>query len=103
MSFPSAKHPHAKSFEPVDVERSQARRYVASIVIAVAVAQGLGIALKAPTQIEANDISRWCTVWSLLEKGTYAIDDCPWQFKTQDKVKKPDRLAPLAANASALR
>ena len=68
----------------------------------VAVAQGLGIALKAPTQLEANDISRWCTVWSLLGKGTYAIDDCPWQFKTQDKVKKPDRLPTPSEKASAL-
>ena len=43
-----------------------------------------------PTQLEANDISRWCTVWSLLERGSYVIDDCPWQAKTQDKVRKPD-------------
>ena len=34
----------------------------------------------------ANDISRWCTVWSLLERGTYVIDECPWQADTQDKV-----------------
>ena len=34
----------------------------------------------------ANDISRWCTVWSLLERGTYVIDECPWQIETQDKV-----------------
>ena len=36
----------------------------------------------------ANDISRWCTVWSLLERGTYAIDECPWQVDTQDKVER---------------
>src|SRR5918998_4598989 len=70
--------------------RSQARQYVALIVIGVATAQALGVTLKAPTQISANDISRWCTVWSLLERGTYAIDECPWQEKTQDKVKMPD-------------
>jgi hypothetical protein len=34
----------------------------------------------------ANDISRWCTVWSLLERGSYVIDECPWQLETQDKV-----------------
>ena len=40
----------------------------------------------------ANDISRWCTVWSLLERGTYAIDECPWQIETQDKVlREPKR------------
>ena len=35
----------------------------------------------------ANDISRWCTVWSLLERGTYVIDECPWQVDTQDKIQ----------------
>jgi hypothetical protein len=66
--------------------RSQARQFVALIVIVAATAQALGLALKLPSQFGANDISRWCTVWSLLERGTYAIDDCPWQAKTQDKV-----------------
>ena len=61
---------------------------VALIVIAAATAQSLGVALRIPTQLTANDISRYCTVWSLLERGTYAIDDCPWQKDTQDKVKK---------------
>jgi hypothetical protein len=70
--------------------RPQARKFVALIVIAAASAQSLGTALKMPTQLTANDVSRYCTVWSLLERGTYAIDDCPWQKETQDKVKKPD-------------
>src|SRR3954471_22124725 len=74
--------------------RSQARQYVAMIVIGLATAQALGISLKAPTQMGANDISRWCTVWSLLERGSYAIDDCPWQAQTQDKVFKVDPFAP---------
>ncbi len=60
--------------EPV---RSQARHFVALIVITVATAQALGLALKAPTHLGPNDISRWSTVWSLLERGTYAIDGCP--------------------------
>jgi len=70
--------------------RPQARTFVALIVIVAATAQSLGTALRMPTQLTANDISRYCTVWSLLERGTYAIDDCPWQKETQDKVKKPD-------------
>src|SRR5918993_261627 len=74
--------------------RDQARHYVAMIVIGLATAQALGVTLKAPTQMGANDISRWCTVWSLLERGTYAIDDCPWQSQTQDKVYKVDPFAP---------
>lgn len=69
--------------------RSQTRRFVASLIILGATAQVLGLTLRTPTQLEANDISRWCTVWSLLEEGTYAIDNCPWQSKTQDKVQKP--------------
>ena len=59
---------------------------IATLVIGAAVMQALGMTLKMPTLIEANDISRWCTVWSLLERGTYVIDDCPWQKLTQDKV-----------------
>jgi hypothetical protein len=68
--------------------RSEARKFVALLVIATTTAMALGLALKLPTQLGANDISRWCTVWSLLERGTYAIDDCPWQARTQDKVEK---------------
>ena len=45
----------------------------------------------------ANDISRWCTVWSLLERGTYVIDECPWQADTQDKVFR----APKGRHSSA--
>ena len=70
--------------------RTEARRAVATLVITVAVALSGGLALKMPTQLTANDISRYCTVWSLLERGTYAIDECPWQKETQDKVRKPD-------------
>jgi hypothetical protein len=68
--------------------RPQVRHFVALLVIGTAVAQSLGLTLRMPTQLEANDISRWCTVWSLIERGTYVIDDCPWQNKTQDKVHK---------------
>src|SRR3954469_8736150 len=75
---------------PVPDTRPSARLFVAMIVIVAATAQSLGAALRMPTQLTANDISRYCTVWSLLERGTYAIDDCPWQKDTQDKVKKAE-------------
>src|SRR3954451_18255335 len=75
---------------PTLAPRPQARRFAALIVIVAATAQSLGAALRMPTQLTANDISRYCTVWSLLERGTFAIDDCPWQKDTQDKVKKPE-------------
>lgn len=75
---------------PTPGPRPQARQFVALIVIGVATAQSLGVALRMPTQLTANDISRYCTVWALLERGSYAIDDCPWQKDTQDKVQKDE-------------
>ena len=58
----------------------------AQLVIITATSLALGHCLRQPSQMGANDISRWCTVWSLLERGTYVIDECPWQIETQDKV-----------------
>src|SRR6516165_5463825 len=83
------------------VIRSEPRQILAVILIATATA--LGVTLKVPTQIVANDISRWCTVWSLLERGSFAIDDCPWQANTQDKVKKPDKLTEPGPESGPLR
>ena len=78
--------PEGELEEPI---RPQFRQFAALLVIGAATALVLGLTLKTPSQMGANDISRWCTVWSLLEQGTYVIDDCPWQSKTQDKVKRP--------------
>ena len=83
--------------------RSEQRRFVGLLVIACSTALCLGLTLRTPSQLEANDISRWCTVWSLLEKRTYAIDEAPWQAKTQDKVKKPDKLTVPEEGSGALR
>ncbi|WZP00607.1 hypothetical protein EP7_002256 [Isosphaeraceae bacterium EP7] len=83
--------------------RSEARQFFALIVIGTATAMMLGMTLKAPTLLGANDISRWCTVWSLLERGDYVIDECPWVSKTQDKVKKPDKLTPPGADSGPMR
>ena len=66
--------------------RSEPRRLTAQLVLIAAVSLAVGHCLRQPSQMGANDISRWCTVWSLLERGTYVIDDCPWQLETQDKV-----------------
>ena len=55
-----------------------------------------GCMLRQPSMMAANDISRWCTVWSLLERGTYVIDECPWQIDTQDKVFAQSRRVGLA-------
>jgi hypothetical protein len=72
-------------FEP-NPERPDLRRFAAPIIIITATAFALGHTLRQPAQMAANDISRWCTVWSLLERGSYVIDECPWQVDTQDKV-----------------
>src|SRR5947209_7788035 len=80
--------------------RPQARQFVALLIITTATAQALGLALKLPSQLGANDISRYCTVWSLLERGTFAIDDCPWQKDTQDKVNKPEPFSKESPAAS---
>ena len=77
--------------DPDDVPegRSTVRQFVALLVIGAAVAHSLGSTLRMPSHLEVNDISRWCTVWSLVERGTYIIDECPWLNKTNDKVYMP--------------
>jgi hypothetical protein len=70
-------------------ERPQSRQFIALLLITTATTLALGLTLKLPTQLGANDISRWCTVWSLLERRSYVIDECPWQSRTQDKVERP--------------
>ena len=79
--------------EPVP-ERPESRRFVALLVIVAATALAFGHTMRQPTQMAANDISRWCTVWSLLERGSYVIDECPWQSETQDKVFRAPKGAP---------
>lgn len=69
--------------------RSDARRFAALVLITAATCLAGGHTLRQPVFMTANDISRWCTVWSLLERGTYAIDECPWQLDTQDKILWP--------------
>lgn len=78
---------------PKDVAapRSEPRRILGTLLIASATALAFGSLLRQPTMMGANDISRWCTVWSLLERGTYIIDDCPWHAETQDKVQVPEK------------
>ncbi|MGO8898305.1 MAG: hypothetical protein ACLQU5_08130 [Isosphaeraceae bacterium] len=70
----------------LDPRRPEPRRFAALIVITAAVALALGVMLRQSSMIGANDISRWCTVWSLLGRGSYITDECPWLVDTQDKV-----------------
>jgi hypothetical protein len=78
--------------------RPDARRFAALVIIVAATSIALGHALRQPTQMGANDISRWCTVWSLLERGSYVIDECPWQIETQDKVFRSPKGASVPAD-----
>lgn len=97
--------PYAVEFDPrLDgpMPRPTHRRFLATVLIGSAVAFALGMTLRMPCMLTANDISRWCTVWSLLERRSYVIDECPWQKDTQDKVKKPDKLAQPESGASAI-
>ena len=79
-----------------EVELSPARSDAAAVrgpdLITAATAIAPGTTLRQPTLMAANDISRWCTVWSLLERGTYVIDECPWQIDTQDKVYRAPKV-----------
>ena len=77
-----------KVVEPPRPPRPEPRRITGSLVITAAVGLALGLLLRQPAMMGANDISRWCAVWSLVERGTYVIDDCPWQSQTQDKIQK---------------
>ena len=45
--------------------------------------------LQAEPLQSANDRSRWCTIWSLVERGTYQIDeiDSVARWSTIDKVR----------------
>ncbi|MCR9202610.1 MAG: hypothetical protein NXI04_28545 [Planctomycetaceae bacterium] len=60
---------------------------VGLVLLLVAVA-GWSILNSVPLQ-SANDRSRWCTVWSLVERGTYQIDeiDTDSRWHTIDKVR----------------
>ncbi|WP_206108008.1 hypothetical protein [Paludisphaera soli] len=86
---PLAPGPEPLAEAPAPAPRTEARRVLGTLLIATATALALGSLLRQPTMMGANDISRWCTVWSLLERGTYVIDECPWHHETQDKVQIP--------------
>lgn len=101
------------------------RRYFYGLLIALVVGQSLADLVTAEKAIppsvkswprkhpsatpmfSANDRSRWCTVWSLVERGTYQIDEIITRpgWNTIDSIRlnghayssKPPLLATLAA------
>ena len=66
-----------------------ARRFAMLLIIATSSAMSFVQILQAPPLQSANDRSRWSTVWSLVERGTYQIDeiDAAPGWGTIDKVR----------------
>ncbi len=66
------------------------RRAAYAVIFAVTLGV-LGAAVwRVKPLLSANDRSRWCTVWSLVERGTYQIDeiDAVPGWSTIDKVRQ---------------
>ncbi len=74
--------------DPVAEVRA-ARRFGMLLIIATSAAMSFAQILQAPPLQSANDRSRWSTVWSLVERGTYQIDeiDTAPGWGTIDKVR----------------
>jgi len=60
------------------------RRATCLIILMSAVIHGMLIVRANPLQ-SANDRSRWCTVWSLVNRGTYQIDEIR-QYRGWDTI-----------------
>ncbi len=65
------------------------RRLIYGLLIAISSAVLTAAILNASPLQSANDRSRWCTVWSLVERGTYRIDSIAKMpaWSTIDKVR----------------
>lgn len=81
-----------------DLERTQLRRAVYWLLIVAAAGVMTGRIWSATILQSANDRSRWCTIRSLVDNGTYEIDDIIYrdngrhtQWFTIDLVKHKDR------------
>ncbi len=59
------------------------------LLLACALSVLIAAVLRAEPLQSANDRSRWCTVWSLVERGTWQIDEIDQvrRFSTIDKVR----------------
>lgn len=70
-------------------EARAARRFAMLLIIVVASAMSCTRVVQSTPLQSANDRSRWATVWSLVERGTYQIDeiDAVPGWSTIDKVR----------------
>jgi hypothetical protein len=66
------------------------RRAAYAVIFAVTLGLLTAAVWRVKPLLSANDRSRWCTVWSLVEKGTYQIDeiDAVPGWSTIDKVRQ---------------
>jgi hypothetical protein len=66
------------------------RRFAYAVIFAVTLGVLSAAVWRARPLLSANDRSRWCTVWSLVERHTYEIDeiDAVPGWSTIDKVRQ---------------
>ena len=62
---------------PNDIDEAAAgpRGAACALIVLIAVALHIAALFNAKPLQSANDRSRWCTVWSLVERGTFQIDE----------------------------
>ncbi len=58
-----------------DETSAGSRRTASLLLVLIAVSLHVAALLNAKPLQSANDRSRWCTVWSLVERGTFRIDE----------------------------
>ncbi len=74
------------------IDRVPALRWFALVMIFVSMALLTVRLIEAEPLRSANDRSRWCTVWAIVERGTYQIDEIQQRpgWDTIDRVKHND-------------
>ena len=63
------------TIDAIDESAATTERWGTGLLIFVAIALHSAALLNAKPLQSANDRSRWCTVWSLVERGTFQIDE----------------------------
>lgn len=75
MSTSNASEPTTLQELPQqEVSSRKLRWFVYVLLLTVTMGQNLAAIFNSVPLQSANDRSRWCTVWSLVEEGTYQID-----------------------------
>jgi hypothetical protein len=75
--------------DPVVSTTSRARWAAYAVILAITCGALAAAVCRVKPLLSANDRSRWCTVWSLVERGTFQIDeiDATPGWGTIDKVR----------------